>query len=302
MIQLFRKQKQSLESIIAAKKKEINSDESEKDKGNKLKMLEDYEKVLALQLMYKNKIIKAKKELVEIKERYSNRKREVDILMTSLERASKASLEKTGDKLEKEVKKLQDGLIAVSDKEIDIKIYNKFVITLTSQAEDFHMRTITADRVNQSEDNMKFLKLKYDVLFMLEQLSTMRKNLHYLLTREGMLEDKGIGDITIKDISSLENDINKFFMISNNIKDIDNNTYERLKERYSDLRSKFDDNGSFIESKFILQIGGRLAKPVKKEILGKLRCIYKIHGSRKEHVKHKGRFIAVTVYKKLMKK
>ncbi len=50
--------------------------------------------------------------------------------------------------------------------------------------------------------------------------------------------------------------------------------------------------------------GGRkeyVKKDVKKEILGKLRCIYKIHGSRKEHVKYKGMFITVSDYKNLMR-
>jgi hypothetical protein len=47
--------------------------------------------------------------------------------------------------------------------------------------------------------------------------------------------------------------------------------------------------------------GGRKAS-VKKEICGKLRCIYKIQGSRKEHIKYKGRLITVADYKKLMKK
>jgi hypothetical protein len=47
--------------------------------------------------------------------------------------------------------------------------------------------------------------------------------------------------------------------------------------------------------------GGRKAS-VKKEICGKLRCIYKIQGSRKEHIKYKGSLITVADYKKLMKK
>jgi hypothetical protein len=45
-------------------------------------------------------------------------------------------------------------------------------------------------------------------------------------------------------------------------------------------------------------------KPViiaKKIILGKERCIYKIQGSKREHVKYKGSIITVTDYKKLMK-
>jgi hypothetical protein len=41
--------------------------------------------------------------------------------------------------------------------------------------------------------------------------------------------------------------------------------------------------------------------PVKKVVCGKLRCIYKIHGSRKEHLKYKGQLITVAEYKKMMK-
>lgn len=49
--------------------------------------------------------------------------------------------------------------------------------------------------------------------------------------------------------------------------------------------------------------GGRKksTKLPKKEILGKLRCIYKVPGSKKDHIKHKGQLISVTDYKKLMK-
>ena len=46
--------------------------------------------------------------------------------------------------------------------------------------------------------------------------------------------------------------------------------------------------------------GGSKAS-VKKVVCGKLRCIYKIHGSRKEHLKYKGRLITVAEYKKMMK-
>jgi hypothetical protein len=48
-------------------------------------------------------------------------------------------------------------------------------------------------------------------------------------------------------------------------------------------------------------VGGR-KEYIKKEILGKLRCIYKIHGSRKEHIKYKGMLITVLDYKKLMRR
>ena len=49
-------------------------------------------------------------------------------------------------------------------------------------------------------------------------------------------------------------------------------------------------------------LGGKKSKkPPKKEILGKIRKIYKIPGDRKEYVKHKGKLITVKDYKKLMK-
>lgn len=38
-----------------------------------------------------------------------------------------------------------------------------------------------------------------------------------------------------------------------------------------------------------------------KEILGKKICIYKVLGSKKEHVKYKGSFITLTEYRKLLK-
>lgn len=39
----------------------------------------------------------------------------------------------------------------------------------------------------------------------------------------------------------------------------------------------------------------------KKEILGEMRCIYKIPGDKKEYLKHKGKLITVKEYKELMK-
>jgi hypothetical protein len=47
---------------------------------------------------------------------------------------------------------------------------------------------------------------------------------------------------------------------------------------------------------------GRYGGSKSKEILGKIRRIYKVAGSRKEHVKYKGELIPVSDYKKLFKK
>lgn len=43
-----------------------------------------------------------------------------------------------------------------------------------------------------------------------------------------------------------------------------------------------------------------VAKHTKKVVLGKERCIYKVQGSKKEHIKYKGVLIPVADYKKLM--
>jgi hypothetical protein len=56
----------------------------------------------------------------------------------------------------------------------------------------------------------------------------------------------------------------------------------------------------FIFIKYLGQSGGNNKQ--YKEILGKRRRIYKIKGSRKEHVKYKGELIPVSDYKKLFKK
>jgi hypothetical protein len=48
-------------------------------------------------------------------------------------------------------------------------------------------------------------------------------------------------------------------------------------------------------------VGKNNTKSASKEILGKSKRIYKVDGSKKEHVKHKGNIITVSDYKKLMK-
>tara|TARA_B110000444_G_C18805030_1_gene579485 strand:+ start:1099 stop:1374 length:276 start_codon:yes stop_codon:yes gene_type:complete len=64
-----------------------------------------------------------------------------------------------------------------------------------------------------------------------------------------------------------------------------------------------DSNNKFISEKILpKKEGGRTnKKQPNKEILGKMICIYKIPGDRKEYVKHKGKLITVKDYKKLMK-
>jgi hypothetical protein len=103
--------------------------------------------------------------------------------------------------------------------------------------------------------------------------------------------------------------------------DLTNETIERPKGKYGfekdtigKLTIIFPNRDSRVYSKMELNgderewnnvpgktTGGRKAS-VKKEICGKLRCIYKIQGSRKEHIKYKGSLITVADYKKLMNK
>jgi hypothetical protein len=74
--------------------------------------------------------------------------------------------------------------------------------------------------------------------------------------------------------------------------------YEKLIEHLEKIKSSkltIDERDKILE-----QSGGNNKQ--YKEILGKRRRIYKIKGSRKEHVKYKGELIPVSDYKKLVKK
>ena len=105
-------------------------------------------------------------------------------------------------------------------------------------------------------------------------------------------------DAAIKDIN---------IIISSSIDDIISLRDEYLKKMWIfHLKHKFNDN--ILEYPLYLNLvesigpnftGGRIVKQGKKEILGKLRCIYKIPGSRKEYIKYKAMFITVTDYKRI---
>ena len=102
-----------------------------------------------------------------------------------------------------------------------------------------------------------------------------------------ILDDK-IKNVVIKD----END--NILLISKDFFDNKN-----IVKRDADGKIIFKENFTEFNRKKIFG-GGRKAS-VKKEVCGKLRCIYKIPGSRKEHLKYKGQLITVADYKKLMK-
>jgi hypothetical protein len=87
---------------------------------------------------------------------------------------------------------------------------------------------------------------------------------------------------------------------------IDENSTENVEEKEKE-QEKEKELLSLLQFKYNVSPsspgGGRKksAKLPKKDILGKLRCIYKVPGSKKEHVKYKGSLITVTDYKNLMK-
>jgi hypothetical protein len=80
-------------------------------------------------------------------------------------------------------------------------------------------------------------------------------------------------------------------------------THNRVHDTITKLVIK-NDKGNILPLYKGKSSGGANTRKIygKKEINGKLRCIYKIAGSRKEHLKYKGYLITVADYKKLMKK
>jgi len=93
----------------------------------------------------------------------------------------------------------------------------------------------------------------------------------------------------------------KLYSTGNNSDESFNTMHKDKVIRGRDGSSTTIQEEDIIENIKLISRGGRKA-PVKKEVCGRLRCIYKIAGSRKEHIKYKGQLITVADYKKLMKK
>ena len=115
------------------------------------------------------------------------------------------------------------------------------------------------------------------------------------------------GILTVKDLIELKGILvrnNAFDNELNKLKDLD-----KLKYLNGITNRPFFNRDEWEQSNYLYDMlkavepdvrGGRKAS-VKKEICGKLRCIYTIAGSRKEHVKYKGRLITVADYKRIHK-
>ena len=67
------------------------------------------------------------------------------------------------------------------------------------------------------------------------------------------------------------------------------------------LKQTLDEIKSRVEEVPLTEGGKKSKKQPKKEILGVMRCIYKLPGDRKEYVKHKGKLITIKDFKEFMK-
>ena len=132
------------------------------------------------------------------------------------------------------------------------------------------------------------------------------KDLGYLLKEDILQFEELLGlelltnnILTIKDLNSILpiDDLEKLKGLLENYEHSELKDLQKLKGLY-DNKDKILIN--MLNNLEYHVNGGRKAS-VKKEICGKLRCIYKISGSRKEHVKYKGRLITVADYKRIHK-
>lgn len=129
-----------------------------------------------------------------------------------------------------------------------------------------------------------------------------------------MWEDTKYANELINEINvyldSMKNTTNQYKadyieMIEDNIKNIDN-TIPKLRSFFnfnSSLISRLEEQKASLTSYLIQFKGGKsntkIKKINKKDILGKLRCIYTISGDRKEYLKYKGELITVKDFKKI---
>jgi hypothetical protein len=146
--------------------------------------------------------------------------------------------------------------------------------------------------VNTDSDDAYFINALEDLGYLLEE---------DILQFEELLKLELLTDdiLTIKDLDEIlpKEDLQKLNGMLKNYEHSKLKDLQKLKDLYDvgdELLIKILNNVEYQVS------GGRKAS-VKKEICGKLRCIYTIAGSRKEHVKYKGRLITVADYKRIHK-
>ena len=151
------------------------------------------------------------------------------------------------------------------------ELYN---LQINLEKNERELKTITDKRATSGyqKDILKKQKDKYIVVFLSEKLKNV--NLNKLSINE---DDKEIyRDIYV----NLKFIIDNIYSIFKGIKEIQDNSYQA-----GGFRKKYNLKPTVVQS---------------KEILGKIRRIYKVAGSRKEHIKYKGELISVSDYKKIV--
>ena len=139
------------------------------------------------------------------------------------------------------------------------------------------LKTITDKRAKSKyrEDILKKQMDKYIVVFLSEKLKNV--NLDKLSIDLTGKDDKEIYRVIYVNLKFI---IDNIYSIFKGIKEIQDNSYQA-----GGFRKKNNLKPTVVQS---------------KEILGKIRRIYKVAGSRTEHIKYKGELISVSDYKKLV--
>ena len=156
-----------------------------------------------------------------------------------------------------------------------------------------YLKTITDIRATSGyrEDILKKQMDKYIVVFLSEKLKNV--NLDKLSIDLTGKDDKEIYRVIYVNLKFITDNI---YSIFKGIKEIQDNTFE-----YSIFKGikEIQDN-SYQEGGFRKKNNLKPTVVQSKEVLGKIRRIYKVAGSRKEHIKYKGELISVSDYKKLV--
>jgi hypothetical protein len=192
--------------------------------------------------------------------------------------------------------------------QLDKQRYNSYldikreILSLNDESKNYLKDSIILLHYS-SDDSMTFNYDTglYDVFYI--KFSTDLKNCNFYLLDENINNFNELKAILINNKNKFNNKEKPVNIIMYAYKLIDedyiNNFVKPLAEKLNKIRTAKPDSIIIKTS----QDGGRkkTSKLPKKEILGKLRCIYNVSGSRKEHIKHKGKLITVTDYKKIMK-
>lgn len=185
----------------------------------------------------------------------------------------------------------------------EYEIYNKYKNSMGEDRIPDYIKVMLTGELNVNYSNYIDSDLIY-VIFGIE----------YLTEKLGKTDDKGKQQnitLELKTLNEHKTIIEKIIQELQELqkeKVLDVNTiiayYNRLPSIHKDIFKKyFATYYTKIKASLptMTGAGGKIKRHAKKEILGKERCIYKKTGDRKEYVKHKGRFITVRDYKKLMK-